>query len=253
MTKKIDNFLRSVQWVLWCRATDGASDTALIVSPEEANALIPIMRGLLRHPGHTTHLVLYAAPVTRRMMHFDTLNYYAIPALPPKCEAPIWLRIQIGLFAGRLYFGWEEYTTLLDYLGVSRPRDEQTSDCDEQQEVFAQKPLEFLHKWLTVRRKGQDFEESPMGHVASGKYLSASHPFFDKHDKEKMVDIVERDVKPAIEENDDDEGSGSDDDDCNYHDALEDIEVDNVPSDNESNEEAESFRGGEYVEEDDSA
>ncbi|KAG9185573.1 hypothetical protein G6011_06904 [Alternaria panax] len=167
-----DNYLRSSHWVLW--STVGQQ--ALLVSPEEANQLIPIMQEqqTFQNDG-SVHLIIYAAPVTRRMLHFNQLNYYAMPALPTKFEAPVWLRVEIGLFAGRLYLEWDEYYQLLEYLGL----DENLSQHPEK-DAFAKKPLTFVHEWLALRRKGQDFEHTPMGFVTTGKPLTENHPFFRK-------------------------------------------------------------------------
>jgi hypothetical protein len=59
-------------------------NTALIVIPEEAEHLIQLICIAKRL---TTHLLTYAASVTRRMLHFDKLDYFAIPNLPPGWEA----------------------------------------------------------------------------------------------------------------------------------------------------------------------
>jgi hypothetical protein len=37
-----------------------------------------------------------------------------------------------------------------------------------------------VHEWLSLRRKGQDFEHTPMGFVTTGKPLTENHPFFRK-------------------------------------------------------------------------
>jgi len=149
------------------------------------------------------------------MLHFNDLKYYAVPTLPKSWRAPLWLKIELGIFAGRLYFEYEEYASLCTFLGVqdadgklaetdlddTNSSDEQSaeksgaeqSDDDvdnndvhgaksQQIRSFTRKPLTFLHEWLTVRRKGQDFVHTPMGYVCQGKPLTANHPFFAKVD-----------------------------------------------------------------------
>jgi hypothetical protein len=130
-----DNYVRSSHWVLWSTI----SQHALLVSPEEANQLIPIMQEqqAFQDDG-SVHLIIYAAPVTRRMLHFNQLEYYAMPALATDFEAPVWLRVEMGLFAGRLYLEWDEYYQLLEYLGL----DENLSQHPEK-DAFAKKPLTF--------------------------------------------------------------------------------------------------------------
>jgi hypothetical protein len=130
-----DNFLRPPQWLLWNRETE----KGLIVHPEEADALIPLLR---RHTQPcNTHLIVYSAPVTRRMLHFNSLDYYAIPTLPANFKIPNWVKIELGIFAGRLYFDWDEHEEMLGYFGA------QAVDCDgpanERPKTFAKKPLTF--------------------------------------------------------------------------------------------------------------
>ena len=147
------------------------------------------------------YLLTYMAPVTRKMLRFNRLDYYTVPTLPPAWKAPTWLTVQLGLFAGRLYFDYGEYDALREYLGLqeSTPKlVESSHNTAPQGEVgekdgadddafnstktipqsFTAKPLTFLQEWLAVRRKGQDFVQTPMGHVCQGKSLAADHPFF---------------------------------------------------------------------------
>ncbi|KAF1941022.1 hypothetical protein EJ02DRAFT_423478 [Clathrospora elynae] len=238
-----DNYVRSCHWVLW----SSIGQQALMVSPEEANELL----ALLRHKGSSdgegsVHLIVYSAPVTRRMLHFNQLDYYATPPLAANFKAPVWLRVELGIFSGRLYLEWDEYYELLGYLGLDKELSQ-----DQEKQAFAKKPLTFLHEWLALRRKGQDFEHTPMGFVTTGKPLTENHPFFRslafevdpilrpqvaRHtsghpdaDPEDEVDgdDDEEDFVPAVEHVDDSEGEDdrleSDvDEDEDFIDALED-------------------------------
>jgi hypothetical protein len=131
-----DNFLRPCQWVVWSRSTN----VGLLVSPEEANSLIPI----LREYEHQTlvHLIVYAAPVTRRMLHFNNLDYYAIPPLPDDFHIPTWFKVELGIFAGRLYFAWDEYQELLAYLGIQVMNGSDSMN-GAKRNAFAENPLTF--------------------------------------------------------------------------------------------------------------
>ncbi|EFQ90317.1 hypothetical protein PTT_13180 [Pyrenophora teres f. teres 0-1] len=241
-----DNYIRSAHWLLW----SSIGQQALLVSPEEANELIPIMREQrsFKAPG-SVHLIVYAAPVTRRMLQFNQLSYHATPPLPVAFQAPVWLRVELGLFAGRLYMEWDEYYELLAYLGL-----DQNLSQHPERPAFANKPLTFLHEWIALRRKGQDFEHTPMGFVTTGKPLTENHPFFralahgddptfrqqvakfalghsaavddgeednDDHDDEEFVPAVEH--IDSSESEDEEEGSESDDDDSDDDD-FEDAE-----------------------------
>jgi len=76
-------------------------------------------------------------------------------------------------------------------------------------QVFARKPLTFLHEWLATRRKGQDFASTPMGHVCQGKPLKADHPFFMKAEvrQAELRGVGSGPVKVLEEDDDVDEGS----------------------------------------------
>jgi len=231
-----DNFLRPVQWVLFSTSTQ----TALVIIPEEANLAIPILH---RVGTPLTHLIVYAAPVTRRMIQFNRLNYYTIPSLPRGWKAPIWLQVHIGVFAGRLYFEWEEHSELMKLVGGASSESETSGQC------FAKKPLTFLHDWLAVRRKGQDFEHTPMGFITTGKPLTAEHSFFRSSIEEGAKVAVENksiELSNGATYDDDGNDSGSEDD---YHDA-EDGD-DGNDSDDDSGDfdegEKEFFAAGEYV------
>ncbi|PVH75301.1 hypothetical protein DL98DRAFT_562460 [Cadophora sp. DSE1049] len=162
--KAYENFQRNVNWVLWSPSAECAILTARAAS---------------------AHILTYAAPVTRKMMHFNSLNFYAVPSLPLGWKAPSWLSIEVGLFAGRLYFMYGEYASILAFLGVhekGRKIEEATSDEDDAEvKTFVKKPLSFLQDWLALKRRGQNFSETPMGYVAQGKPLLDTHHFFKNY------------------------------------------------------------------------
>jgi hypothetical protein len=91
------------------------TDTGLVIIPEEAELLIPILRSM---DTACVHLILYAALFTKRMLQFNCLNFYATPYLPEGWNAPLWLRFEIGILAGWLYFELNEYQDLLKHLHV---------------------------------------------------------------------------------------------------------------------------------------
>jgi hypothetical protein len=186
---------------LWSDVTG----TALVVIPEEAELLYPLIRDT-KDP--FTHLLTYAAPVTRKMLHFNNLGYYAVPTMPTGWKPPTWLTIELGIFAGRLYFEFEEYGDLCKYLGLDEDDAKLLETSDDavpstelygtdgaandtangaekdksilQTPSFTTNPLTFLQEWLAIKRKGQDFTHTPMGYLCHGKPLTASHPFFTR-------------------------------------------------------------------------
>ncbi|KAK4651863.1 hypothetical protein QC762_0097080 [Podospora pseudocomata] len=189
-----DTFLRPVNWVLW----SGFTQTAIVLIPEEAEILIQMIRDKVTHP--CVHLICYASPVTRSMLPFNKLNFFSMPPLPEGWVAPQWLRTELGILAGRLYFEWEEYEALCTFLGVDAndgtakglglvdgedegyggdgAADEDHTLRNTQTNSFAPRPLTFLQEWLAVRRHGQDFVHTPMGFLTQSKPLQQDHPFF---------------------------------------------------------------------------
>ena len=93
-----------------------STETAILVAPEEAELLITLCREDVPH--QVVHLLAYAAPVTKQMLHFNDLNYFAVPAVPPNWSAPIWLKVQLGIIASRLYFPFSELGHIRSFLGL---------------------------------------------------------------------------------------------------------------------------------------
>lgn len=217
-----DNFLRPVSWILWSQEFQ----TALVLIPEEAEHIIRMI-----HAGRThqhVHLVTYATPVTRSMLPFNDLSFYSIPSLPDSWIAPQWLKTELGLLAGRLYFEWDEYDALCKFFGVDEDsmesmeleeedvhidqvdgpgEDGQDNECHRPQQngdvtqkkikSFSARPLTFLQEWLAVRRHGQEFVHTPMGFLTQGKPLHANHPFFGGVRSPSPTNGVTDERKPA--------------------------------------------------------
>ncbi|KAK0115534.1 hypothetical protein ONS96_013988 [Cadophora gregata f. sp. sojae] len=173
--KAYENFQRNVNWILWSPSVE----CAILVNPEEAEELLLLLK-TIRAPA--AHILTYAAPVNRKMSHFNSFGFYTVPCLPLKWEAPSWFSIEVGVFAGRLYFSYVEYASILAFLGVQekgkRIEEAHSDEDDVEVKTFAKRPLSFLQDWLALKRRGQDFSETPMGYVAQGKPLLETHHFF---------------------------------------------------------------------------
>ncbi|KAF4999120.1 hypothetical protein FGRMN_2683 [Fusarium graminum] len=221
-----DNFLRPVNWVLW----SSIAEIAVVVMPEEAEALIPIMRD--PNSKVSTHLLVYSAPITRKMLQFNNLTFYSIPPLPVDWKAPYWLQVELGIYSGRLYFEWSEYEDMCTLMGIQEriSKEEEivlgatTNEAAEDESLpgielapgnqvqaerkLVQNPLTFLQEWLAVRRRGQDFAHSPMGFVSQGKRLWEDHIFFKQSEHSSGSDHLAPLplATVATEQNDRDEG-----------------------------------------------
>ncbi|KAF3221100.1 hypothetical protein TWF106_006425 [Orbilia oligospora] len=187
-----DNFQRPVNWILISRTTD----IAIIVTPEEAENLIPHLNTKSRRS--PVHLITYAAPTTRKMIKFDTLRFLSIPPLPEEWKPPSKLSVELGIVAGRLYFPFEHFSDLKDYFGLTYEDAGENMTADASgvsgSPIFAEKPLSFLQEWLTLKRKGQDFLHTPIGYICQGKNLLGSHPFFTDRSSDGVA-VIERKLK----------------------------------------------------------
>ncbi|KAF4456736.1 hypothetical protein F53441_1172 [Fusarium austroafricanum] len=241
-----DNFLRPVNWILW----SSVAEIAIVIMPEEAEALIPLMRD--PNTSVLTHLLVYSAPITRKMLQFNDLTFHSIPPLPSDWKAPGWLQVELGIYAGRLYFEWDEYDALCALLGIRdgvfeideadgdeepiETKLETTTSKNLQAEVeprkFSKNPLTFLQEWLAVRRRGQDFAHSPMGFVSQGKRLQEDHIFFKSaesgHTEESETILVPMSL-PTADDGRDDGYYGVDD--MGANEAGSDFSDDNIEYD----------------------
>ena len=153
--------------------------------------------------------MIYSAPTTRKMLSFYFLDYHNTPPIPEGKALPTWLRVELFLLAGGLYFDWNDHQAVCDFLGIHPAGADEMEhwadipggaqdglDCEASNAVAEQKPkiaqrfttrpLTFLQEWLSIRRRGQDFAHSPMGYIAQGKPLQGNHPFFHEGDLEPL-------------------------------------------------------------------
>ncbi|KAJ6027407.1 uncharacterized protein N7446_003999 [Penicillium canescens] len=154
--------LASVNWVLLSMRADVA-------------LAIPILR---EHADPPTHLLLYAAPFTKRMLHFNRLDYYSLPRLPTEWNPPSWLPFELGVLAGRLYFAFAECQDLQRRIYASSGRPSEGDRLSTRNSIEVTTTLAFLQEWLNPRRPGQDISHTPMEYICQGLTPRDNHPFF---------------------------------------------------------------------------
>ncbi|KAJ4329354.1 hypothetical protein N0V84_000249 [Fusarium piperis] len=122
------------------------------------------------------------------MQVFNTFKYLTIPAreflLPP------WLPIEVGILAGRLYFGYNEYMLLLSWLGITEMIEAEDLRYLLPCGLRIDQPLKFLVEWLTHRRQTADILHTPMGYVCQGRNLHRDHAFFKSMTKPRDEEDV---------------------------------------------------------------
>ncbi|KAM3508890.1 hypothetical protein MY11210_006533 [Beauveria gryllotalpidicola] len=146
-----NDIIRPVNWILW----SPSSETALIIIPEEADVVIPLLRNKAKP---LVWLLGYTAPVTRSMQSFNCLSHLTIPRWPRDLKVPVWLGIEVGVLGGRLYFEFAEYEPLLAWLGLLPDSERAGGFISKMKE-----PLPFLQEWLTFRRQTEDILYTPAG------------------------------------------------------------------------------------------
>ena len=159
-----------MEWILW----NPSNETGIIVISEEAELSIDIIRSI---ESPTVHLITYAAPVTKAMLHFNRFTYYALPRLPRGYTVPQWFAIELGIVAGRLYIDFVEYKTIMEFLRLMESDSKALVNGGESA-LSVEDPISFAREWLTLCRKGQEIMHTPMGYVCNGKQLHRTHPFF---------------------------------------------------------------------------
>lgn len=202
-----DAYQRPVQWILTSQPTNW--DTVLVLSPYEANALLPTVRT----SKHVT-LHVYCARPTREIKPLDDLALFPTPSRPPAAPATAWsggpfplrLRVQLNLFAGQLYVqAPDEYAALCRLLRLSRAaacdgvvlapdgfilsadvaaaapaaavHDDEDGAREEAVDVvrtstFTRSPVKFLGMFLSRSRKDcQSIDKTHLGRILAGELL----------------------------------------------------------------------------------
>ncbi|KAI9432124.1 hypothetical protein H4582DRAFT_2084063 [Lactarius indigo] len=106
------DYLRPVNWIL--SSGFGKESVAIVISPYEANELLPNIR-----KSGKVRLHVYAPRVTASMRSFSDLTFYTVPESPEKWTAAAHLRTELDLFARQLYFDTiQEYRRLCALLAL---------------------------------------------------------------------------------------------------------------------------------------
>jgi hypothetical protein len=170
-----DAYQRPVQWI--ATAPTGSGIVAVVLSPWEANALMPTFRA----GGTAATLHLFAPRTSLATRSADDLLLYMTPPLLPGWRAPRALLLTLRLFAGQLYLrSYDEYVSMCRLLGVPCHADtdggESSSGAKEQEEedAYAFGPAAvpfFLALFKRIRHPAADFSTTDLGHIFAGDVL----------------------------------------------------------------------------------
>ena len=177
----MDSFLRPLNWII--SGKYGNQINCIIVSPHEANELVPLIRKFKKVTLH-----VYAPRLSLSHRNLDDVSFCVVPSISRSWNARS-IATQINLFAGQLYLrDVAEYSSLCQFLGVASqpPNDSVRVACDgfinpeDRKAVdgvmarncrFKVSPLAFLRTVMALRRKGQNFGGSHMGRLLNGELL----------------------------------------------------------------------------------
>ena len=147
-----DSYLRPVNWVL----TSKVQPTGLlIISQYEANELLRI----IQDPSSAVNLHIYEPKVTKLMGSVDFSMESPSHSMKEWQNLSSGLRRELNLFAGQVYFN-----TYQDYMDLRK-------DLRLDLSATADQTLSFVQKWIAIRRKGQDFLQTHVGQMVSGRAI----------------------------------------------------------------------------------
>ena len=110
-----DAYQRPVQWILTRMAGDHTVTHMVIISPFEAQELMPVIE-----KSTVVFLHLYAPRPSLAFQPLDDLKLYTVLPLPGHWYLPSDLILQLNLFSGQLFFrSFDEYKRACDFLGLA--------------------------------------------------------------------------------------------------------------------------------------
>ncbi|KAI9459710.1 hypothetical protein BJY52DRAFT_1211758 [Lactarius psammicola] len=158
----------------------GRDSIAVVISPHEANELLPVIR-----KSRKVRLHVYTPRVTASMRSFSDLAFYTIPeSSAGGWTAPAHLRIELDLFAGQLYFDSREQYQLvcvLFWLHMTHPGAKHV-EVDGfvppayrmgESSPFSVSVIPMFKELTGLRRKGMGFGGTDLGRVLDGRLLSS--------------------------------------------------------------------------------
>jgi hypothetical protein len=177
--KVLTDYLRPVNWIL--SSGSGKDSIVVVISPYEANELLPIIR-----KRKNVRLHVYAPRVTSSMRSFSDLTFHTIPdsgSLEEQWSAPAHIRTELNLLAGQLYFdSREEYEKVCALLALSMAHPgaeycEVDGFVPPAHRTGEDSPLEtskiaLLKTLIGLRRKGMAFSRTHLGQILNANPLS---------------------------------------------------------------------------------
>lgn len=176
-----DSYQRPIQWVLTSTEGGQAVEYLVIISPYEAQELMPDIE-----KSKFVFLHLYAPQPNLAFPALDELKLYTVPPLGLDWQLPCRLRLQLNLFAGQLYFGsFNDYRETCEILSLAwKPTEEGVTveadgfivrRRDDPKIRFKKSPIRFLKVLLTkIRRDCEGIDKTHWGRILGGEVMRKS-------------------------------------------------------------------------------
>ena len=149
-----DSYLRPVNWVLTSKQQNKPT-SLLIISQYEANELLRDIQA----PYSGVNLHIYEPRVTKSMGSVDS-------GLDPESRSmKLWSDLDSGLRRGLHLFSGQVYSNT--YEDHSKLHEDLALDLSPS----ADQTLSFIQAWIAIRRKGQDFLQTHIGQMVSGRSI----------------------------------------------------------------------------------
>ena len=173
---RLTDYLRPVNWIL--SSGSGKTSNVIVISPYEANELLPIIRKTRK-----VRLHIYAPRVSSSMRSFSDLMFHSIPDSQTETwSAPRHVRVGLNLFAGQLYFdSREEYENVCILLALSRAHpDAKYTEVDGfvppehrtgRHSPFEESRIYIFKKLIGLRRKGTSYFRTHLGQILNANSL----------------------------------------------------------------------------------
>ncbi|KAH7118310.1 hypothetical protein EDB81DRAFT_667818 [Dactylonectria macrodidyma] len=173
-----DSYQRPIQWVLTSSGGGKGVEHLVIISPYEAQELMPKM-STSKH----VFLHVYAPRPHLAFRPLDELKLHTIPQLEGNWHLPRHLRLQLNLFAGQLYFdSFDDYRETCEVMSLAwKPAEAgMTVEADgfvvrelkDPGARLSQSPVAFLKILLTkIRRDCDKIDKTHWGKILGGEIL----------------------------------------------------------------------------------
>ena len=174
---RLTDYLRPVNWIL--SGGSGKDSVVVVISPFEANELLPIIRRRKK-----VQLHIYAPRIASSMRSFSDLTFHSIPDLQGETRsAPAHVRIELNLFAGQLYFdSREEYESVCVLLALAKAHPGATYNQVDgfvppeyrtgRHSPLTRSRVHILKTLIGLRRKGIGYYRTHMGQVLNASSLT---------------------------------------------------------------------------------